>query len=225
MKRNSVAPIAGKTPLNPVEAEVIHLFVQLSRALNQPPSVAEIYGLLFVSPRPLPQDEFGQRLNLSKGTASQGLGYLMDLGAVRTVYMAGDRRVHYQAVAELRHLVERFMSQRILPYFEDSGTRLERIAENAQSLTGESRKHALARIKLLQSCIRATTALVIHWIRCWKRRGNWRMIQASFFALSAAAANLNASDNGPKTGKGTRCVFRISRWSALPRPCRRRTST
>jgi hypothetical protein len=37
MKRNSIEdrPASG-APLNPVEAEVIHLFVQLSRALGQP---------------------------------------------------------------------------------------------------------------------------------------------------------------------------------------------
>ena len=58
MKRNAVqlpgneaeAGGAAGGALNPVEVEAMHLFVQLSRALGQPPSVAEIYGLLFVSP-------------------------------------------------------------------------------------------------------------------------------------------------------------------------------
>jgi len=113
--------------------------------------VAEIYGLLFVSPRPLPQDDFGDRLNMSKGTASQGLRYLLDLGAVRTVYVAGDRRVHYEAVAELRNLAGRFVRQQILNNFEDSGTRLDRITVEAQKLSGEERKTAVARLKLLQS--------------------------------------------------------------------------
>ena len=142
---------AGVAPLNPVEVEVIHLFVQFSRALNQPPSIAEIYGLLFVSPRPLPQDDFCDRINMSKGTASQGLRYLMDLGAVRTVYVAGDRRVHYEAVAELRNLAGRFVRQQILTNFEDSGTRLERIATEAQKLSGDERKIAVARGKMLKS--------------------------------------------------------------------------
>jgi DNA-binding transcriptional regulator GbsR (MarR family) len=152
MKRNALkAGAAGVAPLNPVEIEVIHLFVQFSRALNQPPSIAEIYGLLFVSPRPLPQDDFGDRLNMSKGTASQGLRYLLDLGAVRTVYVAGDRRVHYEAVAELRNLAGRFVRQQILNNFEDSSTRLDRIAVEAQKLSGDERKIAVARGKMLKS--------------------------------------------------------------------------
>ena len=141
----------GVAPLNPVELETIHLFVQLSRALNQPSSVAEIYGLLFVSPRPLPQDEFLERLNLSKGSASQGVRYLVDLGAARTVYVAGDRRVHYEAVAELRNLASRFLRQQVFSYFEDSGERLERIEAEAKKLSGAERDQALARIKLLKS--------------------------------------------------------------------------
>jgi hypothetical protein len=36
-------------PLNALEVEMIDLFVQFSRVLGQPRSVAEIYGLLFVS--------------------------------------------------------------------------------------------------------------------------------------------------------------------------------
>lgn len=152
MKRNPIeATLAEAAPLNAVEQEVIHLFVQLSRALNQPPSVAEIYGLLFVSPRPLPQDEFYDRLNMSKGAASMGLRNLLDLGAVRTVYVAGDRRVHYEAVAELRNLAGRFVRQQILHNFEDSDVRLARIASEARKLDGEQREFAIARAKMLKS--------------------------------------------------------------------------
>ena len=156
VKRNAIETVTtpeGTMParLNPVEVEVIHLFVQISRALGQPASVAEIYGLLFVSPQPLPQDEFFERLNLSKGTASQGLRYLLDLGAVRTVYVAGDRRVHYEAVAELRNLAGRFLRQRILTHFEDSGTRLARITAEAQKLPDAEREFAISRAKMLKS--------------------------------------------------------------------------
>src|ERR1700744_1200365 len=103
--------------LEPVEIETINLFVQFSRALGQPRSYAEIYGLLFVSAQPLAMDTLIERLGLSKGSASQGLKYLEDLGAVRTVYLPGERRTHYEAVAELRNLAGRFLSQQIMPHF------------------------------------------------------------------------------------------------------------
>jgi DNA-binding transcriptional regulator GbsR (MarR family) len=137
--------------LAPVEVETIQLFVQFSRALGQPRSVAEIYGLLFVSCQPLTLDDLVERLNLSKGSGSQGLKYLAEMGAVRTVYVAGERRTHYEAVTELRSLAGRFLSKQVLTHFEDNDTRLDRIAAAAEKLNGEPRKHALARVKKLRN--------------------------------------------------------------------------
>jgi DNA-binding transcriptional regulator GbsR (MarR family) len=91
------------------------------------------------------------RLKLSKGSASQGLKYLQDLGAVRAVYVAGERRTHYEAVAELRNLAGRFLRQQILTHFQGSEARLDRIMAEAQKLSGEKSKHVMARIKLLRS--------------------------------------------------------------------------
>src|SRR5271168_1701671 len=151
LPQNPVAKPAPSKGLDSAEIESINLFVQFSRALGQPRSYAEIYGLLFVSHQPLAMDTLIERLNLSKGSASQGLKYLEDLGAVRTVYLAGERRAHYEAVAELRNLAGSFLSQQILPHFHDSGTRLDRMAAQSQKFSGERRKYLNARIKLLRS--------------------------------------------------------------------------
>ena len=156
VKRNAIETVETldgerAARLNPVEVEIIHLFVQLSRALGQPPSVAEIYGLLFISPNPMPQDDFIERLNLSKGSASQGLRYLQDLGAERTVYVAGDRRAHYEAVAELRNLANRFLRQQVLTYFDDSQDRLDRIQAEARELPDAEREFTLGRVRMLKS--------------------------------------------------------------------------
>jgi len=137
--------------LDEIEVEAISLFVQFSRALGQPRSYGEIYGLLFISHQPLTMDTLIERLNLSKGSASQGLKYLEDLGAVRAVYLAGERRTHYEAVAELRNLAGRFLRQQILPHFDDSSTRLDQLMIQAQKLSGDQRRHAMARVKLLRS--------------------------------------------------------------------------
>lgn len=144
------APADGASgTLSAVEVETINLFVQFSRALGQPRSVAEIYGLLFMSPRPLPMDDLVARLHLSKGSASQGLKYLLDLGAVRTVYAAGDRRTHYEAVTELRQLAGRFLRRQVAVHFEDSAARLDRITAEARKLSGAERKHANERVEVL----------------------------------------------------------------------------
>src|SRR2546421_11520943 len=96
------ASSVGPAPLSPLETEIIDLFVQVSHLLGQPRSLAEIYGLLFISARPLAMDDLIERLQMSKGSASQGLKFLRSVGAVRPVYVPGERRVHYEAVAELR---------------------------------------------------------------------------------------------------------------------------
>jgi len=54
---NDTVTTKSEARLEPVEVEVIHLFVQFSRALGQPRSVAEIYGLLFASAAPLTMDD------------------------------------------------------------------------------------------------------------------------------------------------------------------------
>lgn len=145
---NATNPSASR--LTPVEAEVIELFVQFSRALGQPRSVAEIYGLLFVSHLPLTLHDLKERLNISMGSTSQGLQFLQELGAVRAVEMPHSRRTHYTAVAELRKLAGNFLSSQISTHLSDTGDRLERITEQAGSLTGEARKHTLKRLDTLK---------------------------------------------------------------------------
>jgi DNA-binding transcriptional regulator GbsR (MarR family) len=137
--------------LTPVETEVIEFFVQVARAFNQPRSYAEIYGLLFVSPLPLTQNELEERLRISKGSTSMGLQFLQELGAVRPVKIPDRRRTHYTAVAELRNLAGNFLRQQVSPHLSDSASRLERMGLQAQALTGEARNHAVGRVKLLKS--------------------------------------------------------------------------
>jgi HTH-type transcriptional regulator, glycine betaine synthesis regulator len=139
------------TQLNPLQTEVIELFVELSRLLGQPRSLAEIYGLLFISAHPLAMDDLIGRLQLSKGSASQGLKYLRNIGAIRMVYVAGDRRVHYEAIAELRNLVTRFLRDHIVPHLDTGQARLDRIAAMVKQLPPEERGRVSARLKMLQS--------------------------------------------------------------------------
>ena len=145
---NSQPPAAR---LSPLETGIIDLFVQVSRLLGQPRSLAEIYGLLFISARPMAMDDLIERLQLSKGSASQGLKFLRNLGAVKMVYMPADRRVHYEAVAELRNLLTRFLRDQIVPDLDHAQARLERMTLLVKQLPPEERARINGRVKMLQS--------------------------------------------------------------------------
>ena len=136
--------------LNPLEHEIIDLFVQLSRVFGQPRSLAEIYGLLFISVRPLAMDDLIERLQLSKGSASQGLKFLRNMGAVKMVYVGGDRRVHYEAVSELRYLITRFLREQFVPQLDEGQGRLDRIAELVKKLPADDRSRLSGRVAVLQ---------------------------------------------------------------------------
>jgi DNA-binding transcriptional regulator GbsR (MarR family) len=137
--------------LSPLEIEIIDLFVQFSRVLGQPKSVAEIYGLLFVSPRPLSMEETMERLQISKGSTSQGLRFLRGLGAVKEVYVPGKRAAHFESVAQLRQLATRFLRDQILARLDNSLGRIDRLPALVEDLPPDQRALVRARIGMLKS--------------------------------------------------------------------------
>ena len=145
-------PTAANPAWIRLEAEVIGLFVQLSRIIGVPRSYAELYALLFLSPRPLTMDEIIQRLGISKGSASQGLNFLRKAGAIRVHHLPGRHAArHHEAVAELRHLAAGFLQDQILPQVEDSQNRLDQIAAMVAKLPAEERENTRRKITMLQS--------------------------------------------------------------------------
>jgi DNA-binding transcriptional regulator GbsR (MarR family) len=116
-----------------MEMDVIGVFVNAVKLLGMPRSVGEIYGLLFITPEPLPLDALVVRLGISKGSASQGLKVLRGLGAVKQVYVGGDRRDHYAAETELKKLVAGFIREEVSPRLEDGVERLEQLRAAAEA--------------------------------------------------------------------------------------------
>ena len=62
------------------EEQVVDFFISAADLLGVPKSVAAIYGIVFASPAPLSFAEIETRLNISKGSVSQGLRVLRDVG-------------------------------------------------------------------------------------------------------------------------------------------------
>lgn len=110
-----------------LEQEVIDIFVRMAGVLNLPRSVGELYGLLFISPEPLCINDCMKKLNISKGSTSQGLKILRSFGAVNTVYVPGDRRDYFQAETALRKIVTGFVNEEIRPHLENGRERMARL--------------------------------------------------------------------------------------------------
>ncbi|MFT4176269.1 MAG: hypothetical protein QM627_06400 [Luteolibacter sp.] len=117
--------------LDPLEKQVIDVFVDAMRALGLPRSIGEIYGLLFITPHPLSLDDLVLKLGISKGSASQGLRMLKDLGAVREADLPNERRTYYQPAVELKRLVGGFLREQIAPHLESGKSKVRHLASAA----------------------------------------------------------------------------------------------
>ena len=115
LEKNRSSPTAGLTL---AERESIDLSLNLASAIGLPRSVAEIYGILFISPEPLSLEDFCDRLGISRGSASQGLRLLRNLGAIIPVVTPGDRRTFYRAETRIKALLSGFIKEQVLPRLE-----------------------------------------------------------------------------------------------------------
>ncbi len=136
--------------LSDLEIGVIDYFVSAVKMLGMPKSIGEIYGLLFVSAEPLPLDTLSHRLNMSKGSASQGLKVLRAVGAVKALYRPGDRRDHFIAEIELKRLAAGFMREQVNPRLANGEERLQHLNHLSLALPdnaeGEFQKERLAKL-------------------------------------------------------------------------------
>lgn len=137
--------------LSELDREVIELFVRMADVLNLPRSVGEIYGLLFISSNPLCLDDCRLRLNISKGSTSQGLKILRSFGAIRTVYIPGDRKDYYVAETSLRKMARGFASEQIQPHVNNGKERIERIRELMAEQEGQADEDLMTKIDLLEN--------------------------------------------------------------------------
>jgi DNA-binding transcriptional regulator GbsR (MarR family) len=147
--------------LSELEKEVVEIFVRLAGVLNLPRSVGELYGLLYISPKPLCIDDCMKKLKISKGSTSQGLKILRSFGAVNPVYMPGSRRDYFEAEAQLRKIVSGFINEQIRPHLENGKERMARIDQMIAAEEDAERKEFFqTRIERLQGWQKRANSLL-----------------------------------------------------------------
>ena len=147
------------------EIAVIDLFLNAANSFGLPKSYGQIYGLLFCRDQPLAMDEVMELLQISKGSASQGLRALRQLGAVSSVFAPGDRRERYMAESRLRKLVGGFLREQADPHLEKGNARLKQIESLVYDLQDEdSRKRGARRYEILSGWHRQMSRL-LPWVK------------------------------------------------------------
>lgn len=130
-------PSAAAFPdgLADIQKGMASIFADLADLLGNPSSLGSIYGLLFASPEPLSMDEIVDRLDISTGTASQGLRRLVELDAVVPSKADGQRVTRYSAKLELRPFISMFLNQQLLPRLGKSSDRLADLERAVEGLS------------------------------------------------------------------------------------------
>ena len=108
-----------------IDDQLIAFFQDGVKMLGLPKSVGEIFGVLYGSPKPLTMFDIIERINISKGSASQGLKMLRTLGAVREIKIGDDRKTYFEADVELKKIVGGFIREEIRPHLQSGKERLK----------------------------------------------------------------------------------------------------
>jgi HTH-type transcriptional regulator, glycine betaine synthesis regulator len=151
-------------PLTELEVEAIEMFINFLKLIGLPKSVGEIYGLLFVSPRPLTMDEIVSRLGISLGAASQGLKLLRGLGAAKAVYLPGTRRDYFTADLELSKFATVFIKEELRPRIERALERIHHLESLLPELPREDRQITRYRLDRLR-----------HWLEKGEKMLPWTL--------------------------------------------------
>jgi len=125
--------------LTDFEVTVVDFFCDGMKVLGLPKSIGEIYGILFISQEPLALDDLVQKLEISKGSASQGLRLLKNLGAVRESSEVTGRKSFYEPDVELKQLVSGFIKEQVMPHLQSGEQKLTRLRTMVEQMPGDMR--------------------------------------------------------------------------------------
>ena len=164
----SVAKVSSsnqKDFLDKWEIAVIDLFLNAANSFGLPKSYGQIYGLLFCRDQSLSMDEVMKLLQISKGSASQGLRALRQLGAVSSVFEPGDRKERFVAEIRLRKLVGGFLREQADPHLEKGVARLQQIEGLLGKVDGkDSCNRGIRRHEILSGWHRQMSRL-LPWVK------------------------------------------------------------
>lgn len=99
--------------------------------------IGQIYALLYLSPRPICLDEIVEELGVSKASVSTAVRQLAGWGAVKRVWVKGDRRDFYEAETDFGAIMRNGVLEVIRKKLNTAGMQLAKIEESLQAAQAE----------------------------------------------------------------------------------------
>ncbi|HET6407006.1 MAG TPA: hypothetical protein VFG14_03925 [Chthoniobacteraceae bacterium] len=141
--------VAESGELGALNWAIVDVCVRTVQVLGVPRSIGEIFGLIFTSSRPVSFDDVVKLLKLSNGTASHGLRYLKRLGAVRTCYVAQERKDFYVVETSLQKMMSSLLSENVISHLGGIAEHLENLRTSALSSETKQEKSLIPCIEQL----------------------------------------------------------------------------
>lgn len=113
---------------------------RMSSAFGLNRFVTQLYGLLYLSERPLSLDEMAEALGVSKGNVSINVRELEKWGAVRNIWVKGSRKDYYQAEGDLKKFFLNKVKSSIQKRSGELTTMLEDFERTIESLNNGANK-------------------------------------------------------------------------------------
>ncbi len=126
--------------------------------------MGQLYGLLYLSPKPLTLDDMVESLAVSKGNVSINIRALERWNMVKNVWVKGDRKDYYEAETDFWKIVKGVLREREKKEFDlalDSVTKLlHKSTEWQKTSRDPEAAFAVDRLKKLEDFIQTMDKLV-----------------------------------------------------------------
>ena len=110
-------------------------------------TVAQIHALLFLSEEPLNAEQICENLGVARSNVSNSLRELQNWGIAKTVHLPGDRRDHFETIADVYELFRIIAAERKRREIDPTLANLRSCADEAGQMKGDSHEYAKKRLE------------------------------------------------------------------------------
>lgn len=96
-------------------------------------SVAQIHGLLYLSPKPLTAEEIADTLSIARSNVSTSIKELQGWGLIQVAHIMGDRRDHFVAIKDSWAMFTTIVEERKRREIDPTLALLKQCAEEAEA--------------------------------------------------------------------------------------------